>query len=505
MFNTSELLPLTDQQNNTYNSLVAHAKGAIKPQSDKVRQIYIETRIANAVAHGIDENIAKKDVSDSLNLGTLNGSHLLYFAHESNPVTVEHVLRNIDQYDGKSLADPMEPDYNGGSQTAIFYANMDTGKPIVYTQAHGGRAYCVKQQSSIPTAFGLIPSTDLTNKQIYINWLVKDVMESDSYGQLFGEPASGKSLIILEMGFCISTGIEWYGHKTTLGSVIYIAGEGFNGLQRRLKSLEIKYGRKAPNLYLSQAPAAFTEPESAKSVADAIETVCPTASVVIIDTLHRNFGGGDENSSKDFGLFTSNIDKYIRKDGKTVVLVHHSGHGNSNRGRGSSAIKASMDFEYMVSKTNDVISMQCTKAKDMEPPQILSFKVVSQPIDEWVDEDGRSLGSVILESTYTPIKVKSLTPRESVILNALVETLNDNGIKPERGIKDAFPELGDSIEVIHLDSWRQAAYSVMEGEKKASMNTVFNRARKKLEALNKVQNHDGYYWLVSESLFPKLK
>jgi hypothetical protein len=163
--------------------------------------------------------------------------------------------------------------------------------------------------------FKLVSSIELTAKQTPTNWLIKNLITASSLGLLFGLSGSGKSFLALDIAFCISTGIDFHGHKVTQGSVVYIAGEGYAGLKKRIKALELKYGITAPNLYISKQSAALTDANNAKDVRLAIDSVCNNASLVIIDTMHRNFGEGDENSANDFGLFINNIDNYLRKNG----------------------------------------------------------------------------------------------------------------------------------------------------------------------------------------------
>lgn len=160
--------------------------------------------------------------------------------------------------------------------------------------------------------FKLIKSSELTAQPKPHDWLIKDYLERGNVGLIFGEPENGKSLVTLEMGFCIATGIDWCNQSTKQGDVIYLAGEGFAGLGRRLKALEIKYETKADNLYLSEQPAQLIEQDNVVAIYDAVESLSPNPALVIVDTLHRNFGAGDENSSKDFGAMLSNVDNILK-------------------------------------------------------------------------------------------------------------------------------------------------------------------------------------------------
>jgi hypothetical protein len=72
---------------------------------------------------------------------------------------------------------------------------------------------------------------------------------------------------------------------------------------------------------------------------------------VCIDTLQRNWGGGDENSSSDMGKFIQRVDEIKYEFKANVVIVHHSGHvGGKSRARGSSVLPSSVDFEFQVDR-----------------------------------------------------------------------------------------------------------------------------------------------------------
>jgi hypothetical protein len=73
-------------------------------------------------------------------------------------------------------------------------------------------------------------------------------------------------------------------------------------------------------------------------------------SLIVIDTLQRNFGSGDENSARDMGAFIHNCDDLRTHFGAAVLVVHHTGKDKGDP-RGSSALEASLD---MMSRVKDV-------------------------------------------------------------------------------------------------------------------------------------------------------
>jgi len=56
-------------------------------------------------------------------------------------VTIAEILRNPDKYDGMTGPDPIEPRYRDGAQTCKVFMNRSNGRPMIYSQAHGGITY----------------------------------------------------------------------------------------------------------------------------------------------------------------------------------------------------------------------------------------------------------------------------------------------------------------------------------------------------------------------------
>ena len=225
-----------------------------------------------------------------------------------------------------------------------------------------------------------------------IQWVVDDYIESDSLAQVFGDPGGGKSFVAIDIACCISTGTPWHGHEVRQGAVFYIAGEGHNGLARRLKAWELGNGVSlagAP-LFKSHRAAQLYDTTDAALVAQSIKVLVDQSgldpSMIIIDTLARNMGG-DENSTQDMNGFIQNLDTYLRQSYHCcVMVVHHSGATDKDRSRGSTALRGALDAEYKVqldpgSKT---ITFEPKKMKDAEMPRPKSFGItqVDLPISD---------------------------------------------------------------------------------------------------------------------------
>jgi RecA-family ATPase len=352
------------------------------------------------------------------------------------------------------------------------------------------------QQKADKPGFELVAASELTLKPKPINWLIRDLIEQESISLLYGPPASGKSLFALDWAFCCAAGLDWEGRSTHRSGVVIIAGEGFAGYARRLKALESKYGIKAPgNLLLSKQSAQLQDPGSCDDVVKAIQRSGIEVCLVIIDTLNRNIDA-DENSSRDIAAFVSNLDHFFKPLGAAILVVHHSGHNESGRSRGSSAIRAAMDGEYCVSKDESAITLTCTKSKDFEVPKPLYFALKQVSLD-WVDDENKPLTSVYLEHAGESVKKQKkpkLTAREDQILQSLTDALNAHGIEPPAEIRQKFGGFGSGTfsKVVKLDDWRTSAYKAISDDPATNRQALKRFRDKFLGSL--IMEHAGFVW-----------
>jgi hypothetical protein len=261
-------------------------------------------------------------------------------------------------------------------------------------------------------------------------WIIPGFLERDTLSTLFGEPGAGKSFLAIGMGASIAAGIPWHGLKTKKGNVFYIAGEGKNGVMRRIKAW-CQYHNvcfESLQLFVSSSPVDLSDEECARAVAKAInfsKTGDPL--LVIIDTLARNFGGGNENCTNDMGTFINHLDIHIRRPFSCcVMIVHHTGHNHHSRARGSTALKGAVDSEFKVSNQNNIIRMETTKMKDSEPQDTLSFKLVTEII-EIPGVEPKEISSAVLVPTdfHDPTlrKIQKLLPKDGFNQSELLRKL----------------------------------------------------------------------------------
>jgi hypothetical protein len=122
---------------------VRKAKQAARPEERTRRRAYIEDRVRQDMAAGFEEAMARRKWRAALEDRVLDGSFVLHF-RDLGTFTVNEVLRNPGRFDRERLADPNEPDYAADPRIAQFYANEGRGRPHIWSHAHVGCKYVLR-------------------------------------------------------------------------------------------------------------------------------------------------------------------------------------------------------------------------------------------------------------------------------------------------------------------------------------------------------------------------
>lgn len=219
-------------------------------------------------------------------------------------------------------------------------------------------------------------------EDVSVQWLVRDLIPQGAMAALYGKPGSYKSFVALYIAAMIATGGDCFMRPTRRGPVVYVMGEGGAGAYRRAKALESFHSITPPEVYfLRSALNLRSNLDDANALIAAISETGALPSMVVIDTLARNFGGGNENSSEDMGAFIRVIGHIQERLGCAVLLVHHSGKDEAKGMRGHSSLFGAVDTELEVvkiSEENDprrIGEMTVTKQKDGEDGFKLNYEM----------------------------------------------------------------------------------------------------------------------------------
>ena len=248
------------------------------------------------------------------------------------------------------------------------------------------------------------------------DWLLRGMLERDTFALIFGDPACGKSFLAIDWACRIAAGTPWRGHRVQGGPVVYVAGEGRQGFGRRVRAWQEHNGVSVAGAPLYVAPAvAIPEFAELAGLVAAIKELPGPPVLIVLDTLARCFGGGDENATKDMSAFVAACDALRRHYRCAMLVIHHAGHGDKSRARGAIALKAALDAEYRVVKTEGSrLVLTATKMKDAEIPPPLAMELVTADLPGMVDEYDNPVTSAaieVLDAETSAIVAKAMATR----------------------------------------------------------------------------------------------
>lgn len=293
-----------------------------------------------------------------------------------------------------------------------------------------------------------------------VTWSVEGLLAQESVNVVFGGYGTYKSFLCLDLSLHVAFGIDWHGLSLKKGPSIYIAGEGHRGISTRLMGWQKHHHQTVqdepdPHFMLTHASWPLTDPMAATEAADSVARYCDRIGEapvhITIDTLARNFGDGDENSSGDVGIFYSNVETNFRdRFGATVVVVAHTGHTNQDRPRGSYNIIAAADSVYQMTwesppdgleQEGEGLILQCTKQKDAEMggPFFFEHETVDLGIN---DNFGNPISTKIVRRSVSEIELPpGLGKNETMAFKVLAvlykrarKNLSDGNFDPSQAL-----------------------------------------------------------------------
>ncbi len=291
-----------------------------------------------------------------------------------------------------------------------------------------------------------------------------------------------KSFVAIDLALAIAYGLPWHGHDTP-GSgapVAYIAGEGRRGILRRVAGWRIQHRiEEKPPFFLSTGCAQFLESRSFREVRAAIREVEEQVGkpvLIVIDTLNRNFGPGDENDTRDMTRFISACDKLREETGAAILIVHHVGVNDNGRARGSGVLRGAMDVEIKCKKSTMLINLTATKVKDARHPEPLCLRPMELELP-YQDKKGRPLTTLVLDDAELPApeSVKVKLPPSTQFAYDILRKLAADG------------------EPVHVEQWRKECYRRGIADGPAARRQAFSRARNRLLMDGLVTCVDDFY------------
>lgn len=327
-----------------------------------------------------------------------------------------------------------------------------------------------------------------------MEYLIDNWIQAEGLHQIFGESGSYKSFNVIDMcGRIACNDFEtWCGKSVEHGGVVYLAGEGIKGLQKRLAGWCLEYGKNPNDIPFHISPEPFTlddkTPEHCiETTIGNIRAVCPNVKLVVVDTLNR-YMSGEENSATDMGAFVLACSKLQRGLGCAVLIVHHSGLAQDakGRGRGSGALYAALDIEIKCEKTGMTCKLTQTKNKEAKKDNPVSFDMKEIEIPGVKDKKGNPVRMTTLvpifnqSQTDAQATAETGTQGKNEFPNSVKFALKTYGIaaKLHGEIFTDNPDTDHETIRLDVEKWRNIFYKESTADNDNTKRQAFSRARK---------------------------
>jgi hypothetical protein len=243
-----------------------------------------------------------------------------------------------------------------------------------------------------------------------MRWVVEDVFPEQGLLCVYGPSGVGKSFLCLDLAAAVAEGVDWFGHPTQQGDVVYVALEGQAGLRLRVKAWEAYHGRPFPSgVRFIFDDFCINELEEPRRLGTKIldgngsDDYCDPA-LVIVDTLNRAAPGSDENSCADMNGIIAGATMLKMTTDAAVLLIHHPGKDATRGLRGHSSLHAALDTVVEVDEDGEVIRWRLSKSKDGENGLSHGFKL--KTVEFGVSSNGKPRKSCVVESVEGYISSK---------------------------------------------------------------------------------------------------
>ena len=343
-----------------------------------------------------------------------------------------------------------------------------------------------------------------------VEWLVQGVIPQRSFVALYAPPASFKSFVALDIAECIATGRAFLGNQISKqGAVLYIAGEGHGGIGTRIKALKIHHGTPegTPVYFLRRQVNLRSSQTDLKDLVASIDDLKAIHDInfemIIIDTLARAFGGGNENASEDMGAFITAAGAIQGKYECSLLVVHHAGKDATKGLRGHSSLLGAVDTELEIIRIEGAQPpkgiLHISKQKDGEDGQRIGFRMVEVTTGSSgvIDFEGASSLAVELDGEMDTDRPNQAIPpnrtgagmNQRLALSCLHDAIKKFG---EMQVVD-----GMRNKCIKIDQWRDEFKKRMGSDvMPATLNKAWYRVKADLADLQKVIIYGELCWAV---------
>jgi hypothetical protein len=270
-------------------------------------------------------------------------------------------------------------------------------------------------------------------------WLIRDELERGVMALMAGPRGSYKSFKAL----------HWAMTCSVAGYPVYVVSAEGGDFERRAAAWMLHHDVVvAPPLYVVEKRLDLNSREGVETIRQDCLRLNIRPALFVLDTFSKLSGGLDENDNSQVKSFIGRLDNGLKRPDAfdaTVLLVAHTGHSDTSRARGASALEADTDAAYIVNRDNGTgtvrISRERFKSSSELPPLVYKPTIVAL---NRLDDEGLPVTSIVLEPTdANAANSGSRRPRgknQKHLWQVLAELAPDGMGVPVDGLLDAAVE-----------------------------------------------------------------
>jgi AAA domain len=182
--------------------------------------------------------------------------------------------------------------------------------------------------------------------------IVQGVLGAGEFSLFVAKPGTAKSVLVGDIGCHITAGMDWHGRKVKQGLVVFLAAERKKLTGRRVAAWRKKHG--VTNIpfavvggKLDMTTGLIDAKALAKTIADLEAKSRHKCVLIILDTVTRTFGPGDQHQSRDMARYVQSVDELNRATNAHIAAIHHSP-WNDDRGKGAIDLDGAIDVSFVV-------------------------------------------------------------------------------------------------------------------------------------------------------------
>ena len=339
---------------------------------------------------------------------------------------------------------------------------------------------------------------------------VEGVLVEKGATMVYGDSNTGKTFFVLDLACSVAAGKKWFGREVERGGVVYCILEGSMLFQNRLavwfkenkldpRTMAFTFVPSALNLL---NPDADVQPLIA-AIRDASAQLGVPVRLVVVDTMSRALGGGNESTSEDMGQLVTNMDAIREATGANLLFIHHTGKDQARGARGWSGMRGAIDTEIEVTcdETSEAKrrSALISKQRDLEKGDCFGFTL--DVVELGTNRRGKPVSSCVVKQGEVkkgaPAPSGGDVSHKARALELLRDLLGTSGVTEAAGVPKGYRS-------VTVDWWRERfiSSSMPEADSKtadgrAAKLKAFGRVTKKLiEAEKRVGMANDRVWLA---------